>query len=155
MFLKREDLQPVFSFKLRGAYVPYHTRLPQESSSMRMMKAILTPPSLDLPPVPSYNKIAHLTPEQKANGIVCCSAGNHAQGQCKPSTPALDHPQSQQLRSSTVLVFRCLFCVSLGVAMAAKASGVAATIVMPLATPAIKVEGVKKFKVGGLPCMSA
>eukprot|EP00128_Syssomonas_multiformis_P009052 Colp12_sorted_trinity150504_noHs@9445 len=46
IWLKREDLQPVFSFKIRGA----------------------------------YNKIAHLTQEQKANGIIACSAGNHAQG---------------------------------------------------------------------------
>lgn len=44
--LKREDLQPVHSFKLRGA----------------------------------YNKIAGLTDEQKARGIIAASAGNHAQG---------------------------------------------------------------------------
>ena len=44
--LKREDLQPVFSFKLRGA----------------------------------YNRISQLTPEQRACGVVCASAGNHAQG---------------------------------------------------------------------------
>lgn len=44
--LKREDLQPVFSFKLRGA----------------------------------YNKISQLSAEQKAKGIICASAGNHAQG---------------------------------------------------------------------------
>ncbi|KAJ1935859.1 threonine deaminase, partial [Kickxella alabastrina] len=46
IFLKREDLQPVFSFKIRGA----------------------------------YNKISHLTEEEKARGIIACSAGNHAQG---------------------------------------------------------------------------
>nr|WP_320131242.1 threonine ammonia-lyase, biosynthetic [uncultured Holophaga sp.] len=46
VFLKREDLQPVFSFKLRGA----------------------------------YNKIAMLSPEERKNGIVTASAGNHAQG---------------------------------------------------------------------------
>lgn len=46
VFFKREDLQPVFSFKIRGA----------------------------------YNKIASLTAEQLADGIVACSAGNHAQG---------------------------------------------------------------------------
>jgi len=46
VLLKREDLQPVFSFKLRGA----------------------------------YNKIAHLSDEEKARGILCASAGNHAQG---------------------------------------------------------------------------
>ena len=44
--LKREDLQPVFSFKLRGA----------------------------------YNKMAHLSPEALARGVICASAGNHAQG---------------------------------------------------------------------------
>ncbi|MFM6995838.1 MAG: threonine ammonia-lyase, biosynthetic [Limnohabitans sp.] len=46
VLLKREDQQPVFSFKLRGA----------------------------------YNKIAHLTPEQLKKGVICASAGNHAQG---------------------------------------------------------------------------
>jgi threonine dehydratase len=46
MLLKREDLQPVFSFKLRGA----------------------------------YNKIAHLSPAIAARGVICASAGNHAQG---------------------------------------------------------------------------
>ncbi|WP_041641469.1 threonine ammonia-lyase, biosynthetic [Magnetococcus marinus] len=46
VFIKREDLQPVFSFKLRGA----------------------------------YNKMAQLTPEQRARGIIAASAGNHAQG---------------------------------------------------------------------------
>jgi threonine dehydratase len=46
VLLKREDQQPVFSFKLRGA----------------------------------YNKMAHLTPEQLKRGVICASAGNHAQG---------------------------------------------------------------------------
>ncbi|MDN3544098.1 MAG: threonine ammonia-lyase, biosynthetic [Roseateles asaccharophilus] len=46
VFLKREDQQPVFSFKLRGA----------------------------------YNKMAHLSPEARAQGVICASAGNHAQG---------------------------------------------------------------------------
>ncbi|XLM19792.1 threonine ammonia-lyase, biosynthetic [Chromobacterium piscinae] len=46
ILLKREDLQPVFSFKLRGA----------------------------------YNKMAKLTPEQRARGVITASAGNHAQG---------------------------------------------------------------------------
>ena len=46
VLLKREDQQPVFSFKLRGA----------------------------------YNKMVHLTPEQLERGVVCASAGNHAQG---------------------------------------------------------------------------
>src|ERR1700691_4221567 len=46
ILLKREDLQPVFSFKLRGA----------------------------------YNKIAHLSAAIAARGVICASAGNHAQG---------------------------------------------------------------------------
>jgi len=46
VLLKREDLQPVFSFKLRGA----------------------------------YNRIAHLSEESARRGVVCASAGNHAQG---------------------------------------------------------------------------
>ena len=46
VYLKREDSQQVFSFKLRGA----------------------------------YNKMAHLTPEQLRRGVICASAGNHAQG---------------------------------------------------------------------------
>ncbi|USZ14395.1 threonine ammonia-lyase, biosynthetic [Moraxella sp. FZFQ2102] len=44
--IKREDLQPVFSFKLRGA----------------------------------YNKISQLTDDEKSRGVICASAGNHAQG---------------------------------------------------------------------------
>jgi threonine dehydratase len=46
IWMKREDLQPVFSFKIRGA----------------------------------YNKIAHLTDEEAARGVIAASAGNHAQG---------------------------------------------------------------------------
>jgi threonine dehydratase len=46
VLLKREDLQPVFSFKLRGA----------------------------------YNRIAHLGEAAASSGVVCASAGNHAQG---------------------------------------------------------------------------
>jgi threonine dehydratase len=46
VFLKREDLQMVRSYKIRGA----------------------------------YNKIRSIEPENLKNGIVCASAGNHAQG---------------------------------------------------------------------------
>ena len=46
VLLKREDMQEVFSFKIRGA----------------------------------YNKMAHLTEEQRARGVIASSAGNHAQG---------------------------------------------------------------------------
>jgi len=46
LLLKREDMQPVFSFKLRGA----------------------------------YNKMAGLSVAQRRRGVICASAGNHAQG---------------------------------------------------------------------------
>jgi len=46
VWLKREDLQPVFSFKLRGA----------------------------------YNRMVHLSDEEKKVGVIAASAGNHAQG---------------------------------------------------------------------------
>ncbi len=46
VLLKREDLQAVRSYKIRGA----------------------------------YNKIRSLSPEDIARGVVCASAGNHAQG---------------------------------------------------------------------------
>ncbi len=46
ILMKREDLQPVFSFKLRGA----------------------------------YNKIATLEADALQHGVICSSAGNHAQG---------------------------------------------------------------------------
>ena len=74
--LKREDLQPIFSFKCRGA----------------------------------YNKMASLSDEERARGVVAASAGNHAQG----------------------------------VALAAQKLGVQATIVMPVTTPSIKVEAVRR-----------
>ena len=76
VLLKREDMQPVFSFKLRGA----------------------------------YNKMAHLTPAELKRGVICASAGNHAQG----------------------------------VALAAQKLGCKATIVMPVTTPAIKVDAVAR-----------
>ncbi len=74
VLLKREDTQPVFSFKLRGA----------------------------------YNKIANLSETVARRGVICASAGNHAQG----------------------------------VALAAKRRGIPAVIVMPVTTPAIKVQAV-------------
>jgi threonine dehydratase len=77
VLLKREDLQPVFSFKIRGA----------------------------------YNKIARLTEAERAAGVICASAGNHAQG----------------------------------VALSAQRLGIAATIVMPVTTPAIKIDAVRYF----------
>ena len=76
ILLKREDLQPVFSFKLRGA----------------------------------YNKMAHLSATELKRGVICASAGNHAQG----------------------------------VALAAQKLGCKATIVMPVTTPAIKIQAVER-----------
>ena len=52
ILLKREDLQPVFSFKIRGA----------------------------------HNKLASLTAEERARGVICASAGNHAQGVAMAAT---------------------------------------------------------------------
>ena len=75
VFLKREDLQPVFSFKCRGA----------------------------------FNKISRLDPAARQAGVIAASAGNHAQG----------------------------------VALAAEKLGISATIVMPVTTPAIKVDAVR------------
>lgn len=77
VWLKREDLQPIFSFKLRGA----------------------------------LNKLNHLSPAQLASGVICSSAGNHAQG----------------------------------VALAASRKNVKAVIVMPVTTPSIKVEAVRRL----------
>ncbi len=74
LLIKREDMQSVFSFKLRGA----------------------------------YNKMAKLPKEALEHGVIAASAGNHAQG----------------------------------VALAAQKLGVPATIVMPVTTPAIKVQAV-------------
>ena len=75
--MKREDTQPVFSFKIRGA----------------------------------YNKIIKLKPELLERGVICCSAGNHGQG----------------------------------VAFSANKLRISACIVMPLATPSIKVAAVRRF----------
>ncbi len=76
ILLKREDLQPVFSFKLRGA----------------------------------YNRMAALSPEAAQRGVIAASAGNHAQG----------------------------------VALAGKTLGIKTVIVMPVTTPAIKVNAVRQ-----------
>jgi threonine dehydratase len=74
LLLKREDMQSVFSFKLRGA----------------------------------YNKMAKLPPAALKRGVIAASAGNHAQG----------------------------------VALAARKLKCAATIVMPVTTPQIKIAAV-------------
>ncbi|MCC6610917.1 MAG: threonine ammonia-lyase, biosynthetic [Burkholderiales bacterium] len=78
LMLKREDMQSVFSFKLRGA----------------------------------YNKMARLAPAALKRGVIAASAGNHAQG----------------------------------VALAARKLGCRAVIVMPVTTPAIKVNAVKALR---------
>jgi threonine dehydratase len=75
ILLKREDNQPVFSFKLRGA----------------------------------YNKMAQLSPAALKRGVIAASAGNHAQG----------------------------------VALAAAKMKCKAVIVMPVTTPAVKIDAVK------------
>lgn len=75
--LKREDLQPVFSFKLRGA----------------------------------YNRISQMPREQLVKGVICASAGNHAQG----------------------------------VAYSGQKLGIESIIVMPVTTPDIKVNAVKRL----------
>lgn len=62
VLLKREDQQPVHSFKLRGA----------------------------------YNKIAMLSDEQLARGVVTASAGNHAQGVALSA-------QSRQIKATIVM----------------------------------------------------
>ena len=76
LFYKREDLQPINSFKVRGA----------------------------------YNKMSNLSRETLDKGVICASAGNHAQG----------------------------------VALAASKLLAKATIVMPKATPAIKIAAVRR-----------
>ncbi len=78
IFLKREDLQAVFSFKVRGA----------------------------------YNKMSKLTISQLSQGVITSSAGNHAQG----------------------------------VALSALKLNCQATILMPVTTPLVKVNAVKKLK---------
>ena len=77
VYAKREDLQPVHSFKLRG----------------------------------SYNKMSGLDASARARGVITASAGNHAQG----------------------------------VALAAKALGIRAHIVMGKNTPSIKVSAVRSL----------
>ena len=74
---KREDLQPVFSFKLRGA----------------------------------YTKMYRLSEAERARGVICASAGNHAQG----------------------------------VALSANRLGMRAVIVMPVTTPQIKIDAVRRL----------
>jgi len=75
LYVKPENLQPIGSFKLRGA----------------------------------YNKISSLTPDERKRGVVAHSSGNHAQG----------------------------------VAYAARALGVKATIVMPRTAPPVKLESTR------------
>ncbi|NEN74884.1 threonine ammonia-lyase, biosynthetic [Pelistega sp. NLN82] len=77
IYLKREDKQQVFSFKIRGA----------------------------------YNKMAHLSRKELDRGVIAASAGNHAQG----------------------------------VAFSAKKLGCRAVIVMPISTPQVKIDAVKRL----------
>src|ERR1700760_313995 len=75
IYIKPENLQPIGSFKLRGA----------------------------------YNKISSLTPDERKRGVIAHSSGNHAQG----------------------------------VAFAARALGVKATIVMPNSAPKVKLDATR------------
>ncbi|WP_422121602.1 threonine ammonia-lyase, biosynthetic [Pseudomonas syringae group genomosp. 3] len=145
VLLKREDLQPVFSFKIRGA----------------------------------YNKLAQLTAEEAARGVVTASAGNHAQGLAlaakelgilativMPRTTPEIKVEGVRSRGATVVLHgdsfpeaklaqltaeeaaRGVVTASAGnhaqgLALAAKELGILATIVMPRTTPEIKVEGVR------------
>lgn len=77
VLLKREDLQPIFSFKIRGA----------------------------------YNRMAQMTDDERRAGAICASAGNHAQG----------------------------------VALSAARLGITAVIVMPVTTPPIKIDAVRRL----------
>ena len=77
VMFKREDLQSVFSFKLRGA----------------------------------YNKLAQIPTDDLKRGVICSSAGNHAQG----------------------------------VALAARELSTKAVVVMPEATPTIKIKAVESL----------
>src|SRR5260221_750318 len=80
LYVKPENLQPIGSFKLRGA----------------------------------YNKISSLTLDERNRGVVAHSSGNHAQG----------------------------------VAYAARALGVKATIVMPRTAPPVKLEATRALGAG-------
>ena len=77
IYLKREDMHPIFCYKIRGA----------------------------------YNRMAQIEPEQLKRGVIAASAGNHAQG----------------------------------VAMSADRLGCSALVVMPVTTPQIKVDAVKRW----------
>ena len=84
VLLKREDMQPVFSFKLRGA----------------------------------YNKMANLPADMLSRGVICASAGNHAQGvamaaqklKCRavivmPTTTPLIKINAVKARGAEVILF--------------------------------------------------
>ncbi|MEM7194586.1 MAG: threonine ammonia-lyase, biosynthetic [Pseudomonadota bacterium] len=77
IWLKREDQQPTFCYKVRG----------------------------------SYNKMSRLTDRERKRGVIAASAGNHAQG----------------------------------VAKSAQEIGCDAVIVMPVTTPAVKLQAVERW----------
>ncbi|WAQ86287.1 hypothetical protein PtA15_7A13 [Puccinia triticina] len=126
--MKREDLQPVFSFKV----TPLSPPLPHHASSS---------PRPSLPSIPlqirgAYNLMAHLRPEEKVSGVIASSAG---------ACPSV------LLIAGRLTIPRLLLAQSTtgnhaqGVAMSAKALGIKATIVMPLATPSIKYRNVGRL----------
>ncbi len=66
VLLKREDLQPIFSFKLRGA----------------------------------YNRMAHLTAEERSRGVICASA---------PVVAALEIAHAQPIELYTFVGFKAIW----------------------------------------------
>ncbi len=131
LFLKREDLQPVFSFKLRGA----------------------------------YNKMAHLSADQLAKGVICSSAGNHAQGVALSAAKLVCGGRVCVKWLNSVYVW-CMYNVLVRVEEAPctqhthkkkqkthkhtqkhpyNQQGCEATVCMPTTTPDIKVNAVKRL----------
>jgi threonine dehydratase len=109
VFLKREDLQPVFSFKacsllLATSLLPFFPFLRSRVANPNVGRLIWQIRG-------AYNKMRSLSEPLLRRGVVACSAGNHAQG----------------------------------VALAASRLGVEATIVMPVHTPTIKVDAVRRL----------
>ncbi len=69
ILLKREDLQPVRSFKVRGA----------------------------------FNRMSQMTEQQMEKGVICASAGNHAQGVALAALKLVGSIVIQRL-------YQCVFC---------------------------------------------
>lgn len=133
----------------------------------------MTPP-VPPPPLPqpvrsfkvrgAYNKMSHLAPEELARGVICSSAGNHAQvgstGLCLLACTEAgllrqcDCAAVQPRCFVTLLERRGPNCNSLqpttlrrpqGVALAARTLGCRAIICMPTNSPEIKINAVKEL----------